>query len=166
MNPIQPKTKRCISCQGLLPVEAFGLYKYATDGYAVICKECRSQFQRRRRKIRFNAKGIIDDHVIREVKGHNISILDQIIHMDKTEIRGFDCHTKMEYKVFYGISDRLGLKAMTLVTRSGEVFIEWALSGVKDPKMAIVAYLKAHNIRLEMSDADVISSKTTIYYFG
>jgi hypothetical protein len=156
--------RRCHHCNARLPLSAFGLFKPDPSGYAKICKECRSEMNQTRWTKKYGRKRPVDPKIIRGVRWQNSQILDMCLSTSKIELRGFDTSTKAEYKVFYGPSERVGLMAMTLFNRSGTVFMEWALSGVKDPKEALLHYLKAHEIRLELSDMDVINSKTLIYF--
>ena len=43
-------TRRCTQCRELLPLEAFGKYKYGRNGRRAYCKACRSEYDRRYRQ--------------------------------------------------------------------------------------------------------------------
>lgn len=164
-NAIKAHTKKCMECCALLPIQAFGLARRYSDGYQPTCKLCRSEdsaFRWTQKHGRRHKQHVVG--IIRSVKRQNSLILDAAFASGKMEFRGFDCETRGEYKVYYGPSERLGLLALSLFTRNGEIFMEWALSGLKDPKAALIAYLRHHNVRLELSDLDVINSKTQIYF--
>lgn len=77
---------------------------------------------------------------------------------------GFDVTTRVMFKVVYGPSERLGLMSLALFTLDGGVFHEWAMSGVQDVKPLLMAYLKTNNIRLELTEVDLMASLSTIYY--
>lgn len=157
--------KRCQECCALLPTSHYGIAKWRKDGYRPVCKECRSQInvldwtQKHGRKHPHTAP-----EILRPIRFQNDMILNQALSTLKMELRAFDVVTKVEYKVYYGPTDRLGLMALTLFTRSGDTFMEWALSGVRDPKASLLAYLRVHNLRLELGDLDVVNSKTQIYF--
>jgi hypothetical protein len=91
-------------------------------------------------------------------------VVDLGLAIDSMECRAFDTQTKIDYKVFFGKSDRLGLQALTIFNTDGSTFHEYAYSGVKDIKPKLISFVKALNLRLELTEADVISSKTVIYY--
>lgn len=159
------KTKVCLDCCATLPVSYFGVTPKFKDGFQKTCRPCRAEYNSfwwskkhgRRHKQH-------EPEIIRSVKFHNQAILDLVFQVDRMELRGFDYTDKSEFKVFFGPSEKVGLISLTLFNRSGSVFMEWALSGVKDPKEALLAYLKASHIRLELTDEHVIASKTVIYY--
>lgn len=83
---------------------------------------------------------------------------------DKMELRAFDCHSKQELKAFYTKDGKLGMNEFSMFTRNGEIFRAWSWSGEKDAWLKLLGYLKLLNIRLELSDVDVITSKTLIYF--
>lgn len=162
-----PRNKKCMECCALLPISAFGLAKRYSDGYQPTCKLCRSEDNSFRWTEKHGRRHKMHQYeIIRSVKRQNRLILDAAFSAGKMELRGFDCETRGDYKVYYGPSERLGLMAFTLFTRDGNVFMEWALSGLRDPKAALLAYLRHHNVRLELTDLDVVNSKTQIYSLG
>jgi hypothetical protein len=159
-----PTLRRCTHCHAQYPFTHYGLFRMDKSGYTKICKECSSEIKAKQWTRKWGRRKALPQSIVRGVKWNNEAILDHVLTTTKMELRGFDFITKAEYKIFYGPSERLGLNAMTLFTRSGSVFIEWALLGVPGSKEMILAYLRAHSIRLEYTDSDVIASKTTIYY--
>lgn len=162
-NP-QTELRRCHHCHANLPLVDYGLFKPDPKGYAKICKLCRSEMNQTKWTKKYGRKKALPDAIIRGVLWHNRHIMSQVVQSSKMELRGFDTQTKMEYKVFWGPTERTGLQALSIFNRSGTMYIEWALSGVRDVQATLLEYLKAHNIRLEYCDEDVIASKTTIYY--
>jgi hypothetical protein len=159
-----PQLKRCTSCLANLTVAHFGLAKYGSSGRSAICHQCRAQYLRLKRQEKYGAKSNIDDSHIRIVALHNKAILGHALPTNKLEFRAFDVVSMAEYHVFYGPSDRLGLQSLTLFTKDGSVFMEWALSGVKEPVQFLLAYLRLHSLRLELSDMDLLNSKRVIYF--
>ena len=134
------------------------------DGRRTECLDCRAQNFRLYRKSRFDAKSSQDDSLIRTVKTHNQIILESLIQKGPTELRGFDYVTNIEYKVYYGPSERHGMDSLACFTRSGTVYFDYAFSGISDVIDFLLYNLKGMNIRLEWSDVDVILSKRVIYY--
>lgn len=160
-----PTTKRCMECCALLPVEAFGLHKAGKDGYQPTCKECRSEYNAFRWTEKYGRRHKHHTYeYIRSVSRHNRLILEQLLQKGKTELRGFDPISKVEYKVYYGPAERHGMDSLACFTRNGMVYFDTAFSGVKDIQEKLVDYLKSYGVRLEWTDADVIASKTLIYY--
>lgn len=161
-----PKMKRCVDCCAMLPIEAYGFFKYTKDRTAPKCKECRAQYQRLQRKFKYGARGNpnIDDNHIRCLDLHNEILLDEVLASSKMELRGFDVVNKMELKVFHGPSDRHGMMSFAMFTRNGMVYREYSYSGENNPKATIKSILNALNIRLELDDAHVVASKILIYY--
>lgn len=158
--------KQCNRCLAKLPVSDFAMSKYSKDTYGPCCKACHSQRFRLTRRVKYNAKSIIDDSTIRYVAEHNESIVDIVLSLPTLtlECRAFDVSSKADYKVFFGKSDRLGMNAVTIFNMDGSLFYEYAYSGLRDPKPTILNWVKGFNLRLELSDVDALNSKQTIYY--
>lgn len=158
------ETRRCHHCNANLPLSAYGLFKPDPKGYAKICKLCRSEISATRWTRKYGRRKPLPESITRGVTWHNREILNNVIAKGSMELRGFDVSTKMEYKVFYGPSDRHGLMSFAMFNRTGSLYREWAYSGeVRDPVDTMLAILRELDIRLEWSDLDVINSKTLIY---
>ena len=110
------------------------------------------------------ARSDVDDSVVRSVRIQNEQLLDQAISTSTMSMVAFNVVTKVPFKVVYGPSDRLGITSLTLFSMDGGIFLEWAISGLKDSRDHWLNYLKSHRIRLELTEADLINSKRTIYY--
>lgn len=158
------KYKTCQSCRVHLPVSAYTLNRLGRGGFGHECTDCKKQNLRLYRQKRYGSTSKVDDSLIRSVSLHNQLILGPVLAQNKAEFRAFDVVSKMEYHVYYGPSERLGLNSLTLFTKDGSVFMEWALSGVKEPVQFLLAYLRLHNLRLELDDMGVINAKSAIYF--
>lgn len=163
-DPSLAELRRCVHCRAEYPVSHYGLFKPDPKGLAKVCKPCRTEINQTKWTRKHGRKRPLEPAITRSVIWQNRQILDIALSTTRMEFRAFDFITKVEYKVFYGPSERLGLNALTLFTRNGMVFMEWALSGVSEPRECLMAYLKAHNLRLELDDSQVIAAKTLIYY--
>lgn len=159
-----PQSKQCSSCCANIPLASFGVLRYAKSGYRDVCKECRKQSFRLYRKAKFNSKSYIEDEVIRNVVVHNTQIVTQLIN-STLEIRAFNTITKMDYKVFFGRSKFNDMQSVAFFDYNGNLFREFNYSG-QDPTVikSIISILRHHKLRLEYTDGDVVTSKSTIYY--
>lgn len=156
--------KKCNSCFARLPIASFGFLRYAKDGRRDTCKECRTQYFRLKRKAKYIVNSTVDDSVIRNVRIHNTSILNTCI-FSTLEIRGFDTVSKSDYKIFFGPSKYTGMHSIALFDFNCKLYREFVYSGeVHTVLESVLDILRNLNIRLEYTDGDVVTSKSTIYY--
>lgn len=159
--------KQCLECRAILPLSHFGKAKVSRFGVAKSCNECRGQYQRRRRSVKYGSISKIDDSIVRNMRFHNMAILKVALDPSTIgiEIRGFDVVTKVDYKVFFHPSPLTGMKSIALFDYNCQLYREFVYSG-KDSNIieVILDILRNMNIRLEYTDADVFTSKATIYY--
>jgi hypothetical protein len=157
--------KQCMECRAILPIAHFGSAKYSKGKIAKSCNLCRGQYQRRNRKRKYNAKSEIDDSIIRNVRFHNTAILTASM-FSTLEIRAFNTVSKVDYKVFFGPSKFNGMHSIAFFDSNAQLYREFNYSGgTLQPLLeSILAILRNHDLRLEYTDADVLTSKATIYY--
>lgn len=163
-QPEQPKAhfKICRECCANLPSSSYGFYKYTRDRLTQVCKECRSQTQRIKRKLKYGTIGLFDGEPIRNVSLQNDHIINQALS-DLTCV-AFNTATKEDYKVVFAKDSKTDLKSMTIIKMDGSVLHEYLYSGVKDVKPILMNLLKQLNLRLELSEAYMMASKNVIYY--
>lgn len=118
------------------------------------------------RRIKYQAISKIDDSLIRNVSHQNETIVELVLALPTFQLEccAFDYTNLSDYKVFFGKSDRIGMQAVTIFNLDGSLFHEYAYSGSKTPGKAILSLVKALNLRLELTQIDMINSKQTIYY--
>ena len=156
--------RKCIHCHARYPLSHYGLFRMGPGGYTKICKRCTSEINKTKWTRKWGRKRPLEPSTTRGVLWQNRTILTQLITMGKTELRGFDTETKMEYKIYYGPAERHGMDSLACFTRNGMVFFDTAFSGIADRMDYLLGYLKLKNIRLEWTDSDMIQSKNEIYY--
>jgi hypothetical protein len=159
--------KKCNSCWAFLPIEAFGSFKYHSDGYNKHCKECRAQYLRIARKRKYNARGRVDkdDSKVRSVRIQNLDIIGLGMATNELKCVGFNVDTKQDCRVVFGKSQISGLNEMVFYTLDGSLYRSFQYSGqTKDVSESLYQVLKTLRIRLELTEADAITSKSTIYY--
>lgn len=129
-----------------------------------MCNECNAQYKRLWRKSKYGSRPRIDDIIIRSVSIHNEAILDLVLSSKTMELCAFDVVSLKEFKVIYGPSETFSIHSIAIFAMDGSALIEWGLNGVANIKDHIANYLKSHGLRLELSPADILNSKQTIYY--
>lgn len=163
-NISNTQSKQCMECRALLPLSHFGLAKISTSGKAASCNQCKAQYLRLKRRIKYGSVSKVDDSILRNVSKHNDMILTQALSTTKYEGMAFHTVTKEEYKVQIGASQRTGLSSIAIFNLDGSLFYEYAFSGLKDPQPSVLRWVKGFGLRLEHSIVDVMASKNTIYY--
>lgn len=167
------QTKQCHDCLGLYPLSYFGLAKYSKDGISHICFECNKQFQRVRRRKKYNAKSPkgarsnIDD-ITRSVRIQNTNIIQSCIFQSRTiDICGFIPSTQATFHIQFG-RNRYDLESMAVYDNLGNSYFEVVYSGIAPDKVIsqLLANLKEHNIRLERSEGDIVLAKRVVYYIN
>lgn len=157
------KLKECKACRGLQPLESFVMNKYERDGYSKFCRLCHAQRLRLSRKKKYNAKSRVDDSIIRTVAHHNREILGEALTSHEVDLLGFSTITKENYKVSFRPYEA-GYKTMSIFKASGELLREYTFRYHENSVDGLLSLLREFSIRLERTEADMIQSKTTIYY--
>lgn len=158
--------KSCRSCNATLPTSHFGTMKNSPDGYRHICKACRSEINHIDWTTKYGRnKPLPEDQPIRNVAKQNSHVVDMALTIKSLECRAFSLVSKADYKVFFGKSGNLGMDCICVFSLDGQMLREMAYSGsVSTVKDEILSFCKALNLRLELTEADAIAAKTTIYY--
>lgn len=154
--------KRCDECIANLPMSAYGMDRYQPSGYSTTCKECRTQYSRLQRKAKWNAKSLVDDSIIRGINAHNRQALAKAFSTMKSgTFFGFAYDvTNPSRTLPISISDIGGTHVKVVI--KDDYQITWP-HNIKD-SLAIFTYiLRERNLRLEISDVDMINSKAIIY---
>lgn len=165
-QPLDPNQARtCRDCCAKQTLSNFGLAKYSADGRSHICHSCRSQYLRLKRKAKYNNSSNVDQEVIRSVRLQNERILQLALAQTTFQCIGFVPHTDRVYRVHFGKS-RYDFPSMAVFNENGSQYFEVAFSGLEASSVMakLMDALKSDGIRLELSDADMIAAKTTIYY--
>lgn len=156
--------KQCTDCRAILPIAHFGKAKINRDGYSKICKDCRAQYLRIKRVEKYGCKSTQDDSIVRNFRHHNTAILNKSLN-STLEVRGFDVISKVDYKVFFGPSKYTGMQSIALFDFNCQLYREFTYCGKTGEVMeTVLDILRNLNIRLEYTDGDVVTSKSTIYY--
>jgi hypothetical protein len=112
-------------------------------------------------------KPLDKDQPIRNVLHQNTAIIELALGLStfNMECRAFSVISKEDYKIFFGKSMSLDMDCMCIFNLDGQMLREMAFSGiVSTVKDELLSFCKVLNLRLELTEADVIASKTTIYY--
>lgn len=168
-NPSQDvPSKLCSICRGHFPLTYFSAHKYNKDHASNHCKECHAQKYRIYRREKYNAKSYSDkdDSIIRSVRANNELIIAQAIQSSHNfTCYAFDLSTYRDYKVILGPSQVNGLSCICIFSTDGNMLRELSYSGeLKNIGIEIFNFIKGLNLRLELTEADSIASKTTIYF--
>lgn len=156
------KTKKCMSCWGMYPVDFYSLSVYTKDNYRPECKACRAQAFRINRKIKYNAKSHQDDSIIRSVTLQNKQVLANAFTDKRYECIGWCPHNGQVFKVVFGDA-KYSVNSLAFFSTDGSVYRVFEHSGGDTALEQITAILRIQKIRLEFSEADMINSKQTIY---
>jgi hypothetical protein len=114
-----------------------------------------------KRVTKYGYKAKSDDVQIRSVHIQNERVIKQAIKRSRFECMGFIPHGQT-FKVVFGIGS-FGLLSMAVFGIDGSSFGEWNYSNLGS-QTTLLALLKDLKIRLELTEADLIAAKTTIYY--
>lgn len=158
--------KQCRSCQAKLTTSHFGPAKNSSDGLNHTCKACRSEYNSDYWTRKYGrSRPISSDSPIRNVVDQNTHIINMALAIKSLECRAFSVVSKQDYKIFFGKSGNLGMDCICVFSLDGQMLREMAYSGsVSSILMELLSFCKALNLRLELTEADAIASKTTIYY--
>lgn len=154
-------TKVCVSCLATLPTSWFGVNRLFKDGLYKICRRCRSDHAKLERA-RF--KGVSHNLPTRILRFHNRQILSLVLSGQLSKFYGFVPQSDVVYRFDYGVS-RYGVPSLAYFSEDGSVYRELAFSGDQATVSSqIESLLVEQRIRLELTELDVIRSKTEIYY--
>lgn len=163
-SPMQYKP--CCECWARLPLAAYGLYRRARDGRSGTCKECKQEYASFRYTARFGRRHrLYNPEIIRGAMRHNTLLVNQMFVIMNLSLVGYIPHTDQVFKVLFG-KDQRGIQSFAIINVDGSSFQDFTYShnDVELMKAHILNLLKENRIRLELTDADMIASKTVIYY--
>jgi hypothetical protein len=164
-NEHKAQYKHCRECCAKLPASAYGFYRYTKDRLTQVCKECRSQTQRIKRQAKYQTKGISDDEIVRNIVHHNTNLITYALSQKVCTLIGFQPHTDKVYKVVFGPSAQLGMDAICIFSTDGNMLRELAYSGqTKEIIDELLGFIKQHNLRLELNEVQMMTSKNVIYW--
>lgn len=166
-KPIDPKAKcmLCQECRALYPPEYFGKSKLFKSGKSRSCNQCKAQYLRLSRTRKYGTISKVDDSLIRNVKHHNTNLVQQALSQKVCTLIGFQPHTDKVYKVVFGPSAQLGMDAVCLFSADGNMLRELAYSGqTKEIIEELISFIKQHEIRLELNEVQMMTSKNVIYW--
>lgn len=164
-NDSKANCAMCIQCRALLPISYFGLAKISKSGKANACKPCIQQYQRLKRTRKYGSVSKIDDSLLRNVLHHNTNLIKAALSNEVCTLIGFVPHTDKVYKVVFGPSAQLGMDAICLFSADGNMLRELAYSGQTQQIVdELISFIKQHEIRLELSEVHMMTSKNVIYY--
>lgn len=166
-SPIM-KCKVCITCNGSLPFSYFGARKETKEGKFSACKACVNEAKRRRYEAKYGRARRLDlDHgPQRNVIRHNRELLNILMTSPDIHIYGYDPITLKTYKVYWGLNKTIQMPSLAMFDMNVTLYREWISSGDSKFTDHLVEYLKTHNIRLELTEADIVISKRVVYYLN
>lgn len=162
--PLQ--SRPCIDCWANLPLSAYGVNIASKDGHVTICKACRAEWSSLNWTKKYGRKHKkYDPEIIRGAMRHNQILINHMFAMQNVSLIGYIPHTDKVFRVLFG-NDQRGIPSFAIINVDGSSFKDFTYSD-QDIDMAkghVYDILKRNRIRLELTDADMIASKTVIYY--
>lgn len=157
--------RQCRDCYAKRLIQDFGVARWTPGGKSHICKDCRAQYLRLTRAIKYNREPRERDLHIRSVYGQNCGLIQYASTHPGTTLIGFIPHTDKVFRVHFGRS-RYDMESMAVFSNDGSTYLEIAYSGLHPVMIMknLTDALKAHGIRLEADEAAMIQSKTVLYY--
>lgn len=163
------QTKTCSECIAILPLYLYGYSKYNKFGRATMCLQCKNQYHRRSRQLKYGLDNNASDEITRSLNVHNASILTKVIRRatytkDPFKCVGYDPIRNREFNVLIGHNSN-DLPSLTLMETNGSSFQEYIYSGVSQDNVikVLVELLRIEKIRLEETEMDAILSKREVY---
>lgn len=159
--------KQCRECLANIPMSYFGIAKQNPDGRRETCKECRNQINSVYWEEKWGRNNPRKDPIlaIRSVSIHNKKVVAELLKHNVYTFFAIRPQDKTEYKALFKPSKETGLPCLSLYSRDGSFVREFSFSGnISDIQNEILAFVKIYGIRLELTETDLQTSKTVIYY--